>query len=140
MASILDKQLQRELVDAKAAWPVNQYIHAHVDKGYRGTSGTAENAGTVDGDGVRYLPDQVGPVRAAAGPVFAALEVEARLTGGPAPATVRRRVVLYRGLKFIDFQNFVDKKASLLQGADLLRLPLCPLRQGRPPASSCPTR
>ena len=111
VTSILDKELQRELVDAKAAWPVNQYIHAHVDKGYRGTGG-AEKAGTVDGDGIRYLPDEVGPIRATAGPVFAALETRSRLTAGPAPAALQRRVVLYRGLKLVDFEDFVDKKAS----------------------------
>jgi alpha-mannosidase len=111
VVSIRDKELQKELVDANADWPVNQYIHAHVDKGYRG-KGDREKAGTVDGDGVRYLPDQVGPVRATAGPVRAALEVESRLTRGPAPATLRRRVVLYRGLKCIEFHNLVDKKAS----------------------------
>lgn len=105
------EELQKELVDVTADWPVNQYIHAHVDEGYRGT-GDKEKAGTVDGDGVRYLPDQVEPVRTAAGPVRAALEVESRLTRGPAPARLRRRVVLYRGLKCIEFQNLVDKKAS----------------------------
>ena len=109
-ASIRDKQLGRELVDAKASWPMNQYIHAHVDKGYQGVGDT--RAGTVDGDGIRYVPDQIGGSRAISGPVGVALETEARLTGGPAPATIRRRVVLYRGLRFVEFQNFVDKKAA----------------------------
>jgi hypothetical protein len=112
VTSIFDKQLQRELVDAKADWPVNQYIHAHVDQGYRGKAGTAEVAGTVDGDGVRYLPDRVGSIRTVAGAICAAAQVEAKVTGGPAPATVKRRVTLYRGLKFVEFRNFVDKKAS----------------------------
>jgi alpha-mannosidase len=108
--SIHDKRLGKELVDAKAAWPMNQYIHAHVDKGYQGVGDT--RAGTVDGDGIRHLPDHLSSVRTVPGSVSVALETEARLTGGPAPAAIRRRVTLYRGLKFIEFQNVVNKKAA----------------------------
>lgn len=110
VVSIKDKELDKELVDTAAAWPMNQYIHAHVDKGYQGVGDT--RAGTVDGDGIRYVPDQIGGSRAIPGPVGVALETEARLTVGPAPATIRRRVTLYRGLRFVEFQNFVDKKAA----------------------------
>ncbi len=110
VASIWDKELRRELVDINARYLMNQYIHAHVDNGYHGVGDF--RAGTVNGDGVRYVPDSTGGIRSVAGPVEAFLETEARLERGPAPAKIRRRVVLYRGLKFIGFQNLVDKQAA----------------------------
>jgi alpha-mannosidase len=48
-----------------------------------------------------------------AGPVYSCFTSAAKLTLGPAPATVKRTVRLYNNLKKIDILNVVDKKESL---------------------------
>jgi hypothetical protein len=117
VSSIWDKRLNSELVDPKSPWGLNQYIHVQVpEKDYIGDGfGGVGKAGFAFGEGVRYVPDQMNAPVLIAGPVYAAIETEAMLTRGPAPAFVKRRVLLYRDLPWIEVRNSVNKRASAIR-------------------------
>ena len=65
------------------------------------------------GAGERLVPAAVGDPVVEAGPVFSSIMMKARLDGGPAPATIDRRAILYRGLNRIDMNNRVEKRAAM---------------------------
>ena len=115
--SIRDKRLDVELVDSKSTWPLNQYIHTQVpDKDYIGEGyGGLGMAGFAFGEGIRYVPDQVSAPVVIAGPVYTALETESILTHGPAPAFIKRRILLYQDLPWIEIRNSVNKQASAIR-------------------------
>ncbi len=110
--SILDKELQRDIVDGSAPYTFNQYIHNDVNAGFIGT-GVAEKAGITYGEGTRYTPNILDRVECRPGPVYSCFESLARLTAGPAPATIRRTVRVYHLQKKIEVVNRVEKRESL---------------------------
>ena len=103
------KKTNKELIDNGSTYSFNQYIHNDVTAGYD----FKVASGIADGEGTRYTPDVVEKVECYTGTVYSCLTSVAKLTTGPAPATVRRTVRLYNNLKKIDILNVVDKKESL---------------------------
>lgn len=109
LLSIFDKELNKELIDNGATYSFNQYIHDDVNAGYD----IKMASGFADGEGTRYTPNVVEKVECYTGPVYSCFKSVAKLTKGPAPATVNRIVRLYNNIKKIDILNVVDKKESL---------------------------
>jgi alpha-mannosidase len=111
LLSIFDKELNKDIIDNGSTYSFNQYIHNDVTAGFDFTV----SSGITDGEGIRYTPDLVEKVECYTGPVFSCFKSVAKLTSGPAPATVRRTVRLYNNVKKIDILNVVDKKESLFK-------------------------
>jgi hypothetical protein len=111
--SVIDRKLKSELVDP-AAFGMGQYIHDNVNESYVGSGdGGMGKAGFAYGAGQRCVPSADGDPVAEVGPVFSAITMKARLDNGPAPATIDRRVTLYRDLDRIDMNNRVEKRAAM---------------------------
>ncbi len=91
VVSIYDKELRRELVDADAAYGVNEFFTRTMKEG------TVETAGE----------SVISPVRS--GPVAVSLLVKGGLPGAPIRT---QEIVLYGGIKRIDFFNRLLKDAD----------------------------
>jgi hypothetical protein len=91
VASIVDKELSREIVDSQAPHKLNQFV-ARLVKDYK-----AEG------------PRRVTIRKGAAGPVYASLVVKAEGLGCP---ELTQEIVVYDALKRIDFNNRVLKNST----------------------------
>ncbi len=119
VASIYDKQLNRELVDRKASEKVNQYLyysltgdhealyqdnHPRTHLGRIPTS--AYNIGI-------YTPLIANIQVGQDGPALKSLIADIHLKNSPAPAHITQEVILYPGIRRIDFVNRIHKQATL---------------------------
>jgi hypothetical protein len=89
ITSLYDKELERELVDTTAAYRFNEYLYHHVE---------GKNASWERAESAR-LTSQIGPV---AGVMSASVIA-------PGTKRVQQDVILYRGLKRIDFVQRMEK-------------------------------
>ncbi|MGA9061229.1 MAG: glycosyl hydrolase-related protein [Terracidiphilus sp.] len=110
--SVIDLERKSELVDP-GAYGMGQYIHDNVNESYIGFGIQAGNSGYAYGAGERLVPAAVGDPVVEVGPVFSSITMKARLDDGPAPATIGRRVILYRDLNRIDMNIRVEKRAAM---------------------------
>jgi alpha-mannosidase len=119
VSSIFDKQLQRELVDRKATEKVNQYLYysltgmheaLYQDNHPRTHLGRVPTSWYNIGI---FTPEYAKIETGADGPAVKSLVSNIHLTGSPAPAEITQEVILYAGLKRIDFVNRIHKAATL---------------------------
>jgi len=113
--SIFDKQLGRELADRKGAERVNQYLH-HSLKGshealYNDQRSKLGRIPAEDFEVEIRTPRAARITAGQAGPVVTSLRSELSLEQ---PATeITQEVMLYPGIRRIDFRNRIRKQASL---------------------------
>ena len=101
LSSVIDKETGRELVDAKTKTGLNQYIY---ENPIGGRNAVNNMAGTVKYD--RFSPVAAAATAGLSGPVASSLI----LTSKAKPCSdIRQEIVLYDGLKRIDFVNRLVK-------------------------------
>ena len=119
VSSILDKQLRRELVDRHGTDKVNQYIYHSLTGGdeaiYQEQQGTMDQGRvwTKDFKIATYTPLAAHVEPGENGPAMKSLRAEIRMDQGPAPTEITQEVILYPGVKRIDFINRLHKASTL---------------------------
>lgn len=119
VASIFDKDLKRELVDQKATEKVNQYLYysltgnheaLYQDNHPRTHLGRVPtswyNVGIFTPLAARIEPGANGPAQKS-------LIADINMSASPAPSHITQEVILYPGIKRIDFVNRIHKQATL---------------------------
>ncbi len=104
VSSLVDKETNRELVDAACAWPLNAYIH-ELANGGRAAVDNMKQRTTFD----RRTPQKVEVSAGPSGPVASSLVVRSLPRGG---TRLEQRIVLYNDLKRIDFIDDLDKSKT----------------------------
>ena len=143
VASLFDKELGLELVDKRSAYALNTYVH-ELPEGGRKAVDDRETPARFS----REVPRDVKVSGGLSGPVATSAIV--RSTARMCPS-LEQEIVLYEGLKRIDFINRLRKAETYESGSRLFRLPLrAPgggfpyrgrrMRTWRPRPSSCPGR
>ncbi len=118
--SIVDKSLGRELVDARAAFQMNQYVHEEFADFPRTvtraglTTPTERIHHTASPDSIRIKTGE-----GVEGPFVTATSSVA----GPAPARLKQKIVLYDYAKRIDFFNQVNKREAARKEAVYFAFP-----------------
>ena len=102
LAGLTDKQLNRELVDTKSGYGLNEYVHDP-----QGFSAAWRRANGKGGDARR--PKEASLVRTAQGPVFSNVVCQTAVEGTP---RIQQEMILYRGLKRVDFVNRIEKQVN----------------------------
>jgi hypothetical protein len=119
VSSILDKQLRRELVDRRGPDKVNQYFYHSITGGheeiYHDKQATTHQGRvwTKDLRIATYTPLAVQIAPGQNGPAMKSLRAEIRMEQGPAPTELIQEVILYPGIRRIDFVNRLHKAATL---------------------------
>jgi alpha-mannosidase len=104
IASLIDKDLGRELVDASSPWPLNTYIYEQPEGGREAVDDMTKRA-TFH----RWAAETAAPEAGERGPVAASLIVRS------APkmcASLEQRIVLYDDVKRIDLVEALDKQET----------------------------
>jgi hypothetical protein len=119
VASIFDKELKRELVDRKANEKVNQYLYYSLTGSHEALyqdNHPRTHLGRVPTSwysiGI-YTPMVARIETGQDGPALKSLIADIQLDYGPAPSHITQEVILYPGIKRIDFVNRIHKKATL---------------------------
>ena len=119
VASIFDKDLKRELVDHKGAEKVNQYLYYSLTGSHEAIyqdNQSRSHLGRVPtswyGIGI-YSPLVARIEIGQNGPALKSLVADIRMDQGPAPSHITQEVILYPGIKRIDFVNRIHKQATL---------------------------
>jgi alpha-mannosidase len=114
--SIVDKQLGRELADTKGAERINQYFHYSLSGSHEALyNDKRKDLGRIPAGEFQVAvqtPRAARIVPGYAGPVLTSLRVEIRLDQEPA-TEITQEVILYPGIKRIDFSNRIRKQATL---------------------------
>lgn len=119
VSSIFDKQLRRELVDRRGPDKVNQYLYYSITGGheeiYQDNQATTHKGRvwTKDFKIATYTPMAARIEPGENGPAMKSLRAEMRMDQGPAPTELIQEVILYPGVKRIDFINRLYKAATL---------------------------
>jgi alpha-mannosidase len=104
IASLLDKELGRELVDASSPWPLNTYIYEQPEGGREAVDDMTKRA-TFH----RWAAETAAAEAGERGPVAASLVVRS------APkmcASLEQRIVLYDDVKRVDLVEVLDKQET----------------------------
>ncbi len=116
--SIFDKELKRELADQKGVERVNQYIYHSLTGDHEALYNDNRGAhfGRIPTKDFKIavftpLAARIGP--GYSGAAFRSLRSEIHMDHGPAPADIVQDVILYPGVKRIDFVNRIRKKETL---------------------------
>lgn len=119
VASIFDKELKRELVDRQGAEKVNQYIYYSLTGSHEALyqdTHPRTHLGRVPASwysiGI-YSPLAAKVEVGQDGPALKSLVSDIRMDHGPAPSHITQEVILYPGIKRIDFVNRIHKQATL---------------------------
>ncbi len=114
--SIFDKQLGRELADRRGRERIDQYFHYSLNGGHEALYNDArKDAGRTSAGDFRIAvrtPRVTRIVPGYTGPAIASLRSEIRLDQDPGTA-ITQEVMLYPGIKRIDFSNRIRKQAAL---------------------------
>jgi hypothetical protein len=119
VSSIHDKELKRELVDRKAVEKVNQYLYYSLTGNHEALyqdNHPRTHLGRVPTSwySIGIYSPLVAKVEVGQdGPAAKSLIADIRLDYGPAPSHITQEVILYPGIKRIDFVNRIHKKATL---------------------------
>ncbi len=119
VSSILDKELQRELVDRKGAEKVNQYLYYSLTGSHEALyqdNHPRTHLGRVPTSWYNigiYSPLVAKVEVGQDGPALKSLVSDIRMDHGPAPSHITQEVILYPGIKRIDFVNRIHKQATL---------------------------
>ena len=119
VCSILDKDLDRELVDRTEPYTVNQYIHyildgAHEDMYHRTGISAPEGRVPLDAYNVAiYTPTSARIERGRSGPLMKSLISEMEIVEGPSPVRITQETILYRDIKRIDLVNRIRKTPTM---------------------------
>ncbi|MBI4531601.1 MAG: hypothetical protein HY709_08760, partial [Candidatus Latescibacteria bacterium] len=119
LSSIVDKDLNRELVDRTERYTVNQYVHcildgAHEDIYHR--NGITAPEGRVPPEAYRiaiYTPTSATIERGRSGPLMRSLISEMTIDAGPSPVHLTQETILYRDVKRIDLVNRIRKTPTM---------------------------
>ncbi len=103
LVSLRDKQLGRELVDANSGFALNEYVYDPA--GVEGMS--HRRRGPKDARPRR--PQKATVARSADGPVFTSLLCRTSIEGTP---DIQQQIILYHGIKRVDFVNRIDKELT----------------------------
>lgn len=119
VAGIFDKQLQRELVQRDSREKVNQYLYHSVtgahEPVYQDKHATTHRGRvwSKDLETAVYSPMAARIEPGESGPVMKSLRAEIHMDQGPAPTYLIQDVILYAGVKRIDFVNRLHKQETL---------------------------
>ena len=119
VASILDKQLDRELVDQNGADRVNQYLYYSLTGDHeaiyqdRQTNVHLGRIWTKQYNTAIYTPLAAHIEPGQDGPAMKSLRVEIHMDNSPAATDLTQEVILYPGIKRIDFINRLHKAPTL---------------------------
>ena len=117
--SIYDKDLKRELVDRKNPEKVNQYIYYSLTGGHEAIyqdNHPRTHLGRIPTSAYSigiYSPITARIEVGADGPALKSLVSDINFDHGPAPSHITQEVILYPGIKRIDFVNRIHKQATL---------------------------
>jgi len=93
ITSIIDKELNRELVDSNSRWKFNEYLY---EKG-------------IDRERVVWQNDKSATLKGSSGAVQGSMIAEIEASG---VESIRQEVILYANIKRIDIINSMDKSSS----------------------------
>jgi hypothetical protein len=119
VSSIFDKTLRRELVDRSGADRVNQFLYYSVTGGHEEMYHDRQSQTHQGRVWTRDLKIAVHTPMAARvglvedGPAMKSLRAEIHMDNSPAHAAILQDVILYPGVKRIDFVNRLHKAATL---------------------------
>ena len=119
VSSILDKQLGRELVDRNGTERVNQYLYYSLTGDHEAIyqdNQTTVHLGriwTKQYNTAIYSPLAAHIEPGQDGPAMKSLRAEIHMNNAPAPTDLTQEVVLYPGIKRIDFVNRLHKAPTL---------------------------
>jgi alpha-mannosidase len=119
VSSIQDKELKRELVDRKAVEKVNQYLYYSLSGNHEALyqdNHPRTHLGRVPTSwySIGIYSPMVAKVEVGLdGPAAKSLIADIQLDYGPAPSHITQEVILYPGIKRIDFVNRIHKQATL---------------------------
>lgn len=119
VSSIFDKELKRELVDRKAVEKANQYLYYSLTGNHEALfqdNHPRTHLGRVPTSWYNigiYTPMVARIEVGQDGPAVKSLVANITLDYGPAPSQITQEVLLYPGIKRIDFVNRIHKKATL---------------------------
>ena len=105
LASVYDKELGRELVDAAAPYALNTYVYENPEGGRNAVDDMKKRAVFA-----RAVPSEVSVAAGWSGPVASSLVVKSSAKGA---AALEQTVVLYDDVKRIDLTDRLDKIAVL---------------------------
>ncbi|MCC7499692.1 MAG: hypothetical protein IT160_19075 [Bryobacterales bacterium] len=121
VSSIFDKQLKRELVDQKATEKVNQYIYYSLTGSHEAIyqdNHPRTHLGRIPTSAYNiatYSPLIARIETGQDGPAMKSLIADIHLKDSPAPAHITQEVILYPGIRRIDFVNRIHKRATLVK-------------------------
>ncbi len=119
VSSIFDKELKRELVDRKGVETANQYLYYSLTGDHEAVyqeNFPRTHLGRVPTSAFNigiYTPMRARIEMGQHGPALKSLIADIQLDQGPAPSHVTQEVILYPGIKRIDFVNRIHKQATL---------------------------
>jgi alpha-mannosidase len=119
LLSLFDKELGRELVDTKGSERVNQYLYYSLTGSHEAIyqdhhPGTHEGRVPTSWYNIGIYSPMVAKVEVGMdGPAAKSLRSKMRMHHGPAPTEITQEVILYPGVKRVDFVNRLHKKETL---------------------------
>lgn len=119
VSSIFDKQLNRELVDQKATEKVNQYIYYSLTGSHEAIyqdNHPRTHLGRIPTSAYNigiYSPLVAKIEVGQDGPAMKSLVAGIHMKDNPAPSYITQEVILYPGIRRIDFINRIHKQATL---------------------------
>lgn len=119
VCSILDKEIDRELVDRTEPYTVNQYVHyildgSHEDMFHRTGVSAPEGRVPLDAyDVAVYTPTSARIERGRSGPLMQSLISEMEIEEGPSPVRITQETILHRDIKRIDLVNRIRKTPTM---------------------------
>jgi hypothetical protein len=132
IASLVDKETGRELVDQSSPWRLNTYIYEQPEGGRKAVDDMTKRA-TFH----RWSPAETAVVADGHGPVAWSFSV----TSAPKMcASLQQRIVLYDDMKRIDLVNVLDKKETFEPEAVYFAFPfkVGEVKGGQPPSGTVP--
>ena len=120
IASIYDKQLDRELVDRHSQYDLGELIYV---TGGKGTYAIHSDLANLPPPQFEYHPQTGTKIESVNGPVFGELDSVSTAENFP---NIKMRVRLYRGLKQLDLIYELDKTETLDVEAAYLAFPFAP--------------